>query len=89
MKHFIFILLILANLSSLLFADSTDKIIGREKAQELRFTQIGKLKETIFQGKDWQLTLNVIESEYTKESIKKLTDDKKSAIYWKYISIGI
>jgi len=79
MKHIIFILFILANLSSLLLADATDKTIGFEEAKEVRYTQIGKLKETIFQDKDWQLTLNVIESEYSKESVKKLLGNENKS----------
>jgi len=74
MKHFITFILII--ISCNLFADSTDKTIGFEIAQKLKYTQIGKLKETIFDGKDWQLTLNIIESEYIKKNTKKLPNDK-------------
>jgi len=70
MKHFIIFVLII--ISCNLFSDTIDNPIGFEKAKEVRYTQIGKLKETIFEGKNWQLTLNIIESEYTKESVKKL-----------------
>jgi len=57
MKHFIIFILII--ISCNLFSDTIDNPIGFEKAKEVRYTQIGKLKETIFEGKDWKLTLSI------------------------------